>query len=241
MATEARTKNTHPADDIITGVVLSRADIEALAKRQRPIWLLDCDLSGLRGEKLQVPSWTFDNCSMPKANFSGANMDDCHFIRTKMGEAIFRDADLTDAVAEACDFNNTQFYSTTLTDAVFRRCRMIGAIVHGTKSLRLEFEKCLLGNARLTGLSFKKQNLVGLDFRAATLTDCDFTEAVLDSGCSLRDTEFTKCMFKGADIRRADLGRVTVDIARKFKGATISFEHAAHIAMTLGLDVGETL
>ena len=241
MATKMRERSSHPPEDIIDGGRLGRVDLERLVAAGRPLWLVGCDLEETDASRLNFDNWTFEHCTATNADFSSANLDGSCWLRTRGGGAQFIGTDLSDALFAACDLNNAKFISTVLTDASFERSRMIGTTIDRAKTMRLAFEKCLLGDARLFDISFAKQKLVGLDFLAAQLSNCDFSDAVFDSACSFVDTEFKKCKFKGADLRRADLGMVTVELAKHIRGATISFEHTGHLAMSLGLDVGETL
>jgi fluoroquinolone resistance protein len=104
------------------------------------------------------------------------------------------------------------------------------------RTLGLVFDRCLLINAQLRGLSFRRTLLDGIDFQGADLIETDFREAVL-TGCSLRDAIVTDARFEGADLRGADLGNWRLADASRFKGAIISKDQAAALLRGLGLKV----
>ena len=239
MAIEERERDSHDAAYVIANRTLKRKDLVALIETRHRYWLVDCDLGDLDASDLHMPGWSFENCTTLKAQFSQANLESTYWRRCKGGFTNFGGADLSDSLIVACDLNNSDFTKAALTDVAFERSRLIGIVMADNKSLRLVIEKCLLGASRLTGISFKKQTLVGLDFLAATLSECDFQDAYFDGECSLIDADLQGCKFKGADLRMARLGSMTPARARDLKGGMISFEHAAHLAMGLGLEVGE--
>jgi fluoroquinolone resistance protein len=98
------------------------------------------------------------------------------------------------------------------------------------------FERCLLINANLRGLSFRRGQLDGVDFQGADLRETDFRDAVL-TGCSLREANVTNARFEGADLRGADLGSLQLADASRFKGAIISKKQAGELLSGLGLKV----
>jgi uncharacterized protein YjbI with pentapeptide repeats len=98
------------------------------------------------------------------------------------------------------------------------------------------FERCLLINVNLRGLSFRRAQLDGVDFQSADLRDADFRDAVL-TGCSLREANVTKARFEGADLHGTDLGSLQLADASRFKGAIISKKQARELLSGLGLKV----
>jgi uncharacterized protein YjbI with pentapeptide repeats len=123
-----------------------------------------------------------------------------------------------------------------LSSARFEDCKLTGADIAEARTLGLVFERCLLINARLRGLSFRRTSLEGIDFQDAELIGADFREAVL-VGCSLRDANVADARFEGADLRGADLGNLRLADASRFKGAIISKQQAAALLSGLGLRV----
>ena len=75
-----------------------------------------------------------------------------------------------------------------------------------------------------------------LHFSEADLRFCDFRNAVFED-CSLRGAYLQECRFEGADLRGADIGGVKITDAKRYKGAIISKQQAAHLLGQLGLQV----
>jgi uncharacterized protein YjbI with pentapeptide repeats len=108
--------------------------------------------------------------------------------------------------------------------------------IHDARTLGLRFANCLLVNARLTGLSFRKDQLEGLNFQGADLAAVDFRDAVLID-CNLCEANVTQARFEGADLRGAQLGALRLTDAARFKGAIISKHQAADLLCGFGLTV----
>ncbi|MGA3063878.1 MAG: pentapeptide repeat-containing protein [Methylocystis sp.] len=136
-----------------------------------------------------------------------------------------------------CDFNNTKWRGTMVSSAFFQDCKLTGAQMAVANTLMSPaFERCLLINANLRGLSFRRGQLDGVDFQGADLRDADFRDSVL-TDCSLREANVTKARFEGADLRGADLGSLQLADASRFKGAIISKKQAGELLSGLGLKV----
>ena len=120
--------------------------------------------------------------------------------------------------------------------ARFQDCKLTGAQFREVMSLGLNFTRCLLADAFLQGISFRRCELEAIDFAGADLANCDFREAVL-SACNLRETNLTGARFEDADLRGADLGALRIADATRFKGAAISKQQAANLLSSLGLKV----
>jgi uncharacterized protein YjbI with pentapeptide repeats len=182
-------------------------------------------------------SMRFMEWNMTEADLNGLDLKGCQFVRCRAGHANFSSCNFTEARFRFCDFNNTKWRGTTVSSAFFQDCKLTGAqMVVANTLMPLAFERCLLINANLRGLSFRRSQLDGVDFQCADLRDADFRDAVL-TGCSLREANVTKARFEGADLRGADLGSLQLGDASRFKGAIISNKQAGELLSGLGLKV----
>ncbi len=223
------------ADRSITEQTLSRRDIAALAGGL-PHHLIDCDLDEADLSGLDLSRWIFERCQLRRTDVTGAKLDGTRWLSCRGGFVTFTGADLREAEATACDFNNGGFRRAKLFGAQFERCKLTGADLTDASALDMTFKETLLVNARLPGFSFRKQVVTAVDFSQADLAKCDFRGTLFD-GCSLRDAALDGCRFDGADLRGADISGLRLINAGLFRGATISREQAGQLLGELGLNV----
>ena len=189
----------------------------------------------LRGDR--VSPTRFAGWNLTEANLNGLDFHGCEFMRCRAGHANLSSCNFTEARFLFCDFNNTKWRGTIVSLACFQDYKLTGAqIVVANTLMPPTFERCLLINANLRGLSFQRAQLDGVDFQGADLCDADFRDAVLTE-CSLREANVAKARFEGADLRGADLGSLQLADASRFKGAIISKKQAGKLLSGLGLKV----
>jgi len=182
-------------------------------------------------------SMRFTGWNVTEADLNGLDFRGCEFVRCRAGHANFSSSNSTEVRFLFCDFNNSKWRGTIVSSAYFRDCKPTGAQLAVANTLMPPaFERCLLINANLRGLSFRRAQLDGVDFQGADLREADFRDAVL-TGCSLREANVTNARFEGADLRGADLGSLRLADASRFKGAVISKKQAGEFLSGLGLKV----
>ena len=182
-------------------------------------------------------SMRFMGRNMTEADLNGLDLQGCEFVRCRAGHANFSSCNFTEARFLFCDFNNSKWRGTIVSSAFFQDCKLTGAqMVVANTLMPPAFERCLLINANLRGLSFRRAQLDGVDFHGADLREADFRDAVL-TRCSLREANVTNARFEGADLRGADLGSLKLADASRFKGAIISKKQAGELLSGLGLTV----
>jgi fluoroquinolone resistance protein len=169
---------------------------------------------------------------MTEADLNELDLQGCEFVRCRAGHANFSSCNFTEARFLFCDFNNSKWRGTIVSSAFFQDCKLTGdQLAFANTLMPPVFERCLLINANLRGLSFRRAQLDGDDFHGA-----DFRDAVL-TGCSLREANVANARFEGADLRGADLGSLQLADASRFKGAIISKKQAGELLSGLGLKV----
>jgi uncharacterized protein YjbI with pentapeptide repeats len=193
---------------------------------------VEAALRGRRSASIRFTGW-----NMTEADLNGLDLQGCEFVRCRAGHANFSSSNLTQVRFLFCDFNNSKWRGTIVSSAFFQDCKLTGAQLAVANTLMSPaFERCLLINANLRGLSFRRAQLDGVDFHGADLREADFRDAVL-TGCSLREANVTNARFEGADLRGADLGSLQLADASRFKGAIISRKQAGELLSGLGLKV----
>lgn len=226
----------HPATTI-SATRLSRADVEELiAQASGPLIFDGCDLDGANLSRLELQDAEFRHCSLLETSFFAASLARSKWQRCRGGQADFESADMADVLVQGCDFNNSTWRRAKMASASFSECKLTGASFEEVGHLGLSFEQSRLVGADLRRLSFRKARLNGLDFQDADLSGCDFREAVFED-CSMRNAHMVDARFDGADLRGADISGITLDNARRFKGAIISNRQAAELMLGLGLVV----
>ena len=189
----------------------------------------------LRGDR--VAPIRFAGWNLTEVDINGLDFHGCEFVRCRAGHANFSSCNFTEARFLFCDFNNAKWRGTIVSSAVFQDCKLTGAQMAVASTLMPPaFERCLLINANLRGLSFRRAQLDGVDFQGADLREADFRDSVL-TGCTLREANVMRARFEGADLRGADLGGLQLAEASRFKGAIISKKQAGELLSGLGLKV----
>jgi fluoroquinolone resistance protein len=178
----------------------------------------------------------FDGLVAVGADLSGRELVRCTFRHAKLSETCWAAARMEDCLFEDCDLTRMQPAKLALRGVTFRSCKLMGVEWSDlAPNPTITFQDCLLRYA-----SFVEVNLRGTAFSRCNLREAVFVEAslvraVLDD-CDLEAASFERC-----DLREADLARsrgVLFDPARnRVKGAKVSLETAALVAMSMGLVV----
>ena len=215
---------------------LARADIVAL-QGDDPVRLVGCALDETKLSDLDLTGWVFERCSFARADFGNAVLELSRWLNCRGAFALFRGANLEDAVFRSSDFNNASFRAATLSSAAFEDCKLTGCDLTDAKSMDVRFTNTLLVSAKLPEFNFRKDKLVGVDLSSAELVKCDFREATFEN-CSLREANVDQARFQDADLRGADLGGLSILAqAGRFKGAVVSAAQAELILSQTGLKV----
>jgi uncharacterized protein YjbI with pentapeptide repeats len=195
-----------PLRDLSFGVVGGRQDLRGFTLTEqvepingavlRSIDLSDADLSHLR----------FRDCVMEDCLFTGAELVDWRFWRTRVDSSSFGEADLQNAALGAW----SEGRGNTFEKVDFSKANM-----HGASSSAATYRDCDFSFANLEGVNFWQSSLIRCTFAgplrraifdgrmlgegkpdANPMTDVDFTAA-----------EFSGCSFRGVDFRSVRLPR----------------------------------
>lgn len=221
-------------DSTIRDQVLTKEGIRNLLGS--PQHLVDCDIEEGDLSELDMSGWIFERCNLRRANLSEAVLNGTRWLNCRAAFVNLVDSWLEKAVFVATDLNNSSLRRCALEGARFERCKLTGADLSEIKALILHFEETLFVNAKLPGISFRKETLRRLDFSQADLRKCDFRQSVFEH-CSLREAVLDGSRFDGADLRGADLRGLRLQDASRFRGALISREQAGQLLGELGLNV----
>lgn len=223
----------------VTGSELDRDDVEALliARKGDPLHFERCLFKDADLAAVDIAGAVFIDCHFDGARFLKADLARTTWRRCRGVMANFDMADLTEAVFEGGDYNNSSFLRARLSSTQFNEVKLTGAKFGQAQTLGMTIRSSILVNADLRGISFRKQRIEGLNMSGADLGGCDFSASVFIGG-SLRDANLKGASFKGADLRDVELGAVAVgDLQQHFMGSTISAEQAAVIVAALGISV----
>ncbi|HEY7045776.1 MAG TPA: pentapeptide repeat-containing protein [Jatrophihabitantaceae bacterium] len=150
-------------------------------------------------------------------------------------DCVFREVRFNVSVHAGAAFANCYFANCSFFDASFTGCKFLGST----------FERCTFDRLTVRGGDWSFVTLAGADLGTATFEDvrmreADLTAARCDggklrnvdlSGASLGRASFERCDLRGSDISAID------PLSMPVSGAIITWEQAAVLAATLGLDV----
>jgi fluoroquinolone resistance protein len=223
----------------ITGRTLARSNMEsAIAAATKQVRLIDCELEGVDLSRLDVSGFVFERCNLIEADLSHVAAAGTRWISCRARKATLRGADLTDAVFQSGDWNNSDWQAVQISGASFAGVKLTGGAFREAKSLGTSFLDCPMQAADLKGLSFRKGKLGRCDMSRADVRGCDFRNAAFDEGSSLAGAMIAEARFTDADLRKVDLGGHGLDSLKTMIGARIGLDQAAAIVMSAGMKVG---
>ncbi len=168
--------------------------------------------------------------------FDYSRMRNARFVQSLIGKSdlkeyntTFRYADLTKANLLKCDIKECDFQNANLNETVFTHtileknnlseCKLANANFTESRVTKCQFDKSYCKD-----VSFKEANITKVSFTYATLNLADLSGAKLkevlfnDSVCreslwvrtSIKDSEFTRCVFSGARIAGENPNRTLI-------------------------------
>jgi uncharacterized protein YjbI with pentapeptide repeats len=179
------------------------------------------DLTGLARERVALREVDLTETT----STSGATFVDC----------VFRGVRFNVSVHAGAAFSNCLFANCSFFDASFTECKFIGST----------FERCTFDRLTVSGGDWSFVGLAGADLRSASfegvrMREADLTGARCDgatlrhvdlSGAWLGKASFLRCDLRGSDISAID------PVSMPVEGAIITWDQAAVLAASMGLDV----
>lgn len=201
---------------------LSDASSEASAQRL----LREDSLEGL----------VFVGLDLQGTEFAGKELTSCCFRQCKLQETRWRGSRLDDCRFEHCDLTRMEPRGMLAHDLRFVESKLMGIEWTDLGQFpRLGFENCVLDFASFVGLSLRKTEFVDCKICEANFFDVDLRDASF-AGSDLRGTSFRGCQLNKTEFSAATSAYFD-PAANTSRGARISMETAALIAMQLGLHV----
>ncbi|MDR1516943.1 MAG: pentapeptide repeat-containing protein [Dysgonamonadaceae bacterium] len=168
-------------------------DCENLKKQERNMsggsWA-NADFSGLKdiGEK-----------------FSGANIENCQFIKADLSNLTVRGNNIQDSDFSDANMSGSYFKGCNIQNCVFASCNMSRSENHSSSIGKCNFDDADLSGAIFSHCNLEKISVVGVKwsnmaFRATALTNIDFSGEM--TGCSFEGlTRPTRVVFRNAVMR----------------------------------------
>ncbi len=200
---------TPPATEATLDDLLHRDGGEALV-------FTGLDLQGHELAARELTSCTFRNCKLQETRWPASRLEDCRF--------------------ERCDLTRMQPRGLRAHDLQFVDCKLMGVDWSELGQFpRLAFTDCVLDFASFVGLGLRKTQFIGCKITDANFFDCDLRDASF-AGCDLRGSILRNCKLAKTDFAAATALYFDPAI-NDARGAIVSIETAALIAMKLGLRV----
>lgn len=168
----------------------------------------------------------------------------------------FREVDLSETSSQLgtkfieCSFRGVNFNVSTHTSAAFDNCtfttcNFFGATFADCKFVGARFDHCSFDRLSVQGGDWSFASLPGADLRTAKFEDVRMREADLSSarcnGALLRRVDLSgallnKAILDNCDLRGSELSAID-PWSVSLSGAVITWEQAAVLAVSMGLDV----
>jgi uncharacterized protein YjbI with pentapeptide repeats len=178
---------------------------------------------------------TFADLELEAADLSGKEFYRCTFRGVKLRQSRWEGARLEECVFEDCDLSRLRPAPRTLTGVTFRRTKLMGIEWAKLRNPSITFEECDLRYAAFVDAGLRGTSFRGCKAGEATFSGCDLGGADF-SGADLTGTVFEACALPQADLRSAR-GAFPDPAKNKVKGARISVETAALLAISAGMQV----
>lgn len=209
----------------------ARATVRAVSDTHTPGVELDRLLAEDSFEGLEFVGLELHGVDLGAKEFTS-----CVFKHCKAQETSWRRARLDDCRFERCDLTRMLPRGMLAHDIVFTDSKLMGIEWADLGQFpRLAFRDCVLDFASFVALSLRKTDFLNCKITEANFFDVDLREADF-AGSDLRAS-----MFRGCKLTRTDFSATTglcFDPAlNDARGAVISLETAALMAMQLGLNV----
>jgi len=145
----------------------------------------------------------FENCSFVGSDFRGSKFTHCRFLSVDFSDTILESVEFNSWLESKVDFNECSFYRANLFGALIgaRRDKLDkGKTYYSAPNI---FRACNLEQANLSSANCKITEFDSCRFVETMLSETQLQEARI-----LKPTEFTSCIFSGADLTGASLDQV---------------------------------
>jgi uncharacterized protein YjbI with pentapeptide repeats len=171
--------------------------------------LVNCDLSGMDMEGINIWSADLSGANISDANLSDALLEGVDFTGANAIGAIFDEADLFTTIIVNATFDNASLRDTNMEDAYAIGGSFINADLRGADLYFADFR-----NANVSGANFSGNFFHSFDLPGAIVQNANFSGASM-TFMNMRDTDLS-----GADLSGTSLGHVSFHNA-DFSDATL--------------------
>jgi uncharacterized protein YjbI with pentapeptide repeats len=150
------------------------------------------------------------DCDLSYLNFQGMDLADVNFTRANLSGTNFEDANLKNANLQQANVTRTRFQAANLHSAMLRDVIGPGAIFY-----QANLKNADLAQAELPHANFREANLQATDFDRANLEEANFYQADLQQAqlnqtslfhANFRQAKMTRTQLNGANLQCASLG-----------------------------------
>ena len=179
---------------------------------------------------------TFSDFELERADLSGKSFTGCTFRRVKLPESRWKAARLEDCTFDACDVSRMVPTQVRLIGVTFTGSKVMGVDWSSVaQNPSVTFEECDLRYASFVRVNLKKTAIRRCRALEANFIGCNLSEADF-SGTTLTGTVIEDCDLTKADFETA-ISAFINPVKNRVKGATISVDSAALLAMSYGMNV----
>jgi uncharacterized protein YjbI with pentapeptide repeats len=197
----------------------SQATLEATTFWQRSV-LRDTRFTG--AELLRVV-WL--DCTLDAVSYAQARIRRSAWVQSRFG----RPGDWSGAELETCAVVETRMPGAVFTGAVLRQCALRGIALDGADFGQATLQRCDLSEASLTDATLARARADESLFIRANLTGATLADADL-MGALLQKATLERVDLRGANLFRADLGQALLDDTTDTRGAYVALANTRPLA-----------
>lgn len=156
------------------GIVFHKLDLKGVdfgKARLSQCTFVECDLTQVAFEGARMKGVTFTQCRLEKARFVAAAMPGTVFVdKTRLAQADFSGADLSQANLGECDASRARFVEARLEGANLGKAVLTGCDFTRAQAAGALLRKALMPRSVLAGANLMNAILQGADLRSADLS-----------------------------------------------------------------------
>lgn len=173
---------------------------------------------------------------MENVSFYGnRNVDSSIFDKVRVHGCKVIGYNFTDVIFTDCDFSNTLFLDCSFHRTEFVNCKFTGTTLEKVLLLDVRMDKCRGELTAFINAKFKSVIMSSCSFIGLNLYECTQQKLYIEEN-DLEKLEVYHTSLKGVDLSLSKINGCVIPL-ESLKGAQISFDQAALVAIMLGIKV----
>lgn len=200
-----------------------------------PHELTQSDMNALYSGEDEVYDTQFSGEIENVSFYGNRNVDSSIFEKVRVHSCKVIGYNFTDVIFTDCDFSNTLFLDCSFHRTIFVNCKLTGTTLEKVLLLDVRMDKCRGELTAFINAKFKNVNIASCSLIGLNLYECTQQKLYIGEN-DLEKLEVYHTSLKGVDLSLSKIYGCVIPLD-SIKGAQISFDQAALVAIMLGIKV----